>query len=105
MRCVVTFHSSDMSESRIIEGLKSVMHCSRQVLTHPCDAPAREEPESIKEWAKFLLMYDSRKFGYRNLISYEISDEYLNHLTDEDHVKALGYLRNAPVSCKKSAWL
>lgn len=58
-------------------------------------------PTRSKNWAEFLLMHDARTAGSRDLFPMPISKEYLSLLTDEDHVKVIRYLCNAPVSYNK----
>lgn len=97
IKVVITLYDSDKSETRLIEAMNICMNGVRNTYTWEGKC-VKMAANSAMNWADFMLMKDATPSATHNLISADISKEYLKDLTDPDHCACLEYLQKIPVS-------
>ena len=97
IKVVITLHNSDKSETRLIEAMNICMNGVRNTYTWEGKI-VKMTTNSAMHWADFMLMMDAKPSATHDLISADISKEYLKDLTDPDHRTCLEYLQKIPVS-------
>ncbi|KAK0105457.1 hypothetical protein ONS96_004844 [Cadophora gregata f. sp. sojae] len=99
IRCLITYSSSDKSETRAVAAMNILCNGSRPIHREErvAGGPTRAESEVVRAWAQWLLMQDARVYDTLDFVGDGLGANYLSRLTDEDHAEVLQYLRKTPV--------
>jgi hypothetical protein len=98
IQIVVTMHDSEKSETRIIEAMNICSQGVRNRYDQDTNRPYLVSYDSIRKWAKFMLMKDARVNGRVSIVSDKAFDIYFKDLIDPDQKKCIDYLRAVPTT-------